>query len=171
MPQIISTEYGYEQYNVNLQGDENTGFQWNIVLDRIVDEDAGHKVYRVKNRSWEKVGPEFETREQGSRYLGYDHGKSGDVRQHWADLVAEYQQKFSDEVETIDNITFELRKFGRPSTGRDRRLQFSATATLEAWLESQKIGKESLSQTTFRLLEELRNRNANREASHSAHSG
>jgi len=153
---IVRTEYGYMHYENSLQGDESSKFQWNLVLSTIVDEDAGHKAYRVKNRHWELVGPEFKTREEGSRFLGYNGGKGGDVSKNWSQLVAEYNALYSDEIETTENLPpFERKSFGRPSTGRNQRLQFSATFELRTWLESQATNKESLSQVTFRLLNQM----------------
>ncbi len=48
-------------------------------------------------------------------------------------------------------------RMGRPSQGRERRLQFAATAGMEAWLETRRIqeGKKSLSEVVFEIIHQV----------------
>ncbi len=45
-------------------------------------------------------------------------------------------------------------RMGRPSQGREKRLQFSATSEMESWLEARRIqsGKKSISEVVFEIL-------------------
>lgn len=151
---IKTTEHGDYCYNNRLVGDEE--FQWSLCLSEIVPNGVGNGLpaYDVTNRQWQCVGPVFKSRSEGSRYLGYE-GKSEKVREHQDQLIEEYNGLYSDEVETRERFNSDNRpKFGRPSEGRDRRLQFSTSVKVERWLESQKQGGESLSNVIHRILEE-----------------
>lgn len=153
---IRTTEHGDYVYQVSLQGHENSGFQWNIDLQEIVPNGVGNGLpaYEVTNRKWESVGPVFKKRSEGARWLGYEGGGEKAI-EHGDQLIAEYNSLYSDEIETRERFHPENKpKFGRPSQGRDRRLQFSTSAKVENWLESQKQGAESVSQTIHRILEE-----------------
>jgi hypothetical protein len=152
---IRTTEHGDYVYGVSLKGDENNGFQWNIALQEIVPNGVGNgwPIYEVTNRTWELVGPVFEKRAAGARWLGYEGGSDKTV-EHGDQLIAEYNGLYSDEVETRSRFEPEYKpKFGAPSQGRDRRLQFSTSSDVERWLQSQRQGTESLSQAIHRLLE------------------
>ncbi len=48
-------------------------------------------------------------------------------------------------------------RMGRPSQGREKRLQFSATAEMEAWLEARRIesGKKSISEVVFEIIHQV----------------
>lgn len=149
-------------WNVQLNGNDVDGFQWAICLDSIKDVEEGQygQVYDVTNRPWRRVGPSFDTRAAGANYLGLgesrrDTGSPG----HLDNLIAEYEEMFSSEVETHTRHGQEARRFGRPSQGRTERLQFSATPQLKHWIGQQAAKNESVSQVVFRLLEDLRQRN------------
>jgi hypothetical protein len=152
---IKKTEHGDYCYNNMLVGDDEE-FQWNLCLAEIVPNGVGNgpPIYEVTNRRWECVGPVFKSRSEGSRYLGYE-GKSEKVREHQNLLIEEYNTLYSDEVETRERFNSANKpKFGRPSEGKDQRLQFSTTMKVRKWLESQQRVGESLSQVVNRILEE-----------------
>lgn len=143
-------------WGATLKGDEASGFQWAINLERIVDEEDNRRIYVVTNRSWRLVGPEFTKRTEGSRFLGFESGHKGDTSKNWDRLIEEYTGLFSDEIETYEQFHGEnIAKFGRPSQGRTERMQFSATPTLRQWIKDQMKPGENESSVTFRLLEEL----------------
>lgn len=144
-------------WGATLKGDDESGFQWALNLERIVDEEDEHRIYVVTNRGWRLVGPEFMERSEGSRFLGFERGKA-DTSKNWDRLIGEYHSLFSDEVETYEQFHGErVARFGRPSQGRTERLQFSATPALREWLEGQMKPGENVSLVTFRLLESVRN--------------
>lgn len=153
---IRTTEHGDYVYQVSLQGDDYNGYQWNIVLQEIVPNGVGNGLpaYETTNRKWELVGPVFKSRSEGARWLGYE-GKQEKAKEHGDQLIAEYGDLYSDGIETRERFNSNNKpKFGRPSEGRDRRLQFSTSAKVENWLESQKKGNESISNVIHRILEE-----------------
>lgn len=146
-------------WGAGLSGNEVEGFQWKIALERIVDEEDNRRIYDVTNRGWQRVGPEFSTQKEGSRYLGFESGSKGDTSKNWDRLIAEYHGLFSDEIETREQFHAENKpKFGRPSQGRTERLQFSATPELKAWIEDQMKPGENVSLAVYRLLEGIRNK-------------
>lgn len=157
MTALVRHEDGKEfNWNAALKGNEEEGFQWAISLHRIVDEENNHIIYEVTNRGWRTVGPEFKTRTEGSKFLGFSGGREN-VSKNWDRLIEEYHGLFSDEIETYQQFHSENKpKFGRPSQGRTERMQFSATPELRKWLESQVKPGENVSLVTFRLLEEIR---------------
>lgn len=152
---IQKTEQGDYCYNNQLVGDGEE-FQWSLCLAEIVPNGVGNGLpaYDVTNRNWQCVGPVFRSRSEGSRWLGYE-GKGEKAREHQDQLIEEYNGLYSDEVETRERFNSENKpKFGRPSEGRDRRLQFSTSAKVEAWLDAQRQGNESLSNVIHRILEQ-----------------
>ncbi len=152
---INTTEHGDYCYNNQLVGDTDE-FQWSINLDHISQEGVGNgpPIYDVVNRKWQCVGPVFKSRSEGARYLGYE-GKGEKVREHQDQLIEEYNSLYSDEIETHERFNADHKpKFGAPSQGRDRRLQFSTSSAIEGWLKSQQQVGESFSQTIHRILEE-----------------
>lgn len=136
--------------------DTNDGFQWSIRLDAIIDEEK--RIYDVLNRMWMFVGPEFKTRVEGSRFLGFSSGaKDATVSANWDRVTEEYHSHFANEIETRERFNERNKpKFGRPSQGRTERMQFSATSELRAWINAQKKPNENESLVVFRLLEEMR---------------
>ena len=54
-------------------------------------------------------------------------------------------------------LEYDEPRMGRPSQGRERRLQFSATAEMEAWLETRRIesGKKSISEVVFEIIHQV----------------
>ena len=146
-------------WGANLVGNESDGFQWKIHLETIVnEEDDRRPIYEVTNRGWRLVGPEFKSRHEGSKFLGFSPGlKDESVSKNWDRLIEEYHGLFSDEIETRERFNERhTPKFGRPSQGRTQRMQFSATPELRQWLEGLRRPGENVSSVTFQLLEEIR---------------
>lgn len=142
-------------WGCSLAGNEVEGFQWNLALETIVEDG---QIYDVVNRGWQPVGPAFETRSEGSRYLGFS-GPKKDSSAHWDRLIEEYHGLFSDEISTrLRGGHHSYKKFGRPSQGRSERLQFSATPELRRWLGEQVKPGENISLVVFKLLESLKER-------------
>jgi hypothetical protein len=141
-------------WGANLVGNDTDGFQWKIVLETIVDEEDNRRIYETTNRGWRIVGPEFKTRNEGSRFLGFEPGHKGDTSKNWDRLIEEYHGLYSDEIETRERFNAENKpKFGRPSQGRTERLQVAITPALRQKIKNQTKPGESESQAVFRLLE------------------
>ena len=155
MSYLIEAPDGKREYENRIIEDGGK-YQWAFTLFR-VDE------WRTTNRGWRRVGPEFETRRQCARYLGWKSANqfnpTDEDRKHRDELIQEYNDLFADEpLEFLPHNGQEPPRMGRPSQGRSVRLQPMVTPELAEWLEGQKIhnGDKSVSDVVFKLLEEIR---------------
>lgn len=154
MTAIVRHEDGKSiHWDASLAG--NGPYQWTLRIECIVDEEDNHRIYDVTNRSWRSVGPEFDTQNEGSKYLGFKYGlKEQSVSKNWDQLIDEYNSLFSDEIETHERFGQD-KKFGRPSQGRTERLQVAVTPEIKRWIEEQIKQGENISLVTFRILQNL----------------
>jgi hypothetical protein len=148
------TERGKEHYGVQLKPAQDDAFQWTVVLERI-------EGYDIRNRQWRSVGPVFNTAKAASKWLGFERGlDEKKINANEDALIEEYNALYSDEPQGSHALVsgFEQKSFskmGRPSQGRERRIQSQVTPELASWIEAQKQD-ESLSDVIFRLLDGLR---------------
>lgn len=155
------TERGKEQYMPRLEPviEDNVvtdKYQWMMRLERIDG-------YDITNRPWMCVGPVFNgqhAQSEAGKWLGFSSPAHKDAGKHMQELIEEYNSLFYDEPFGSRYTDFDKKSFprmGRPSQGREKRLQAAITPEQMTWLEAQKARYEvrSVSDVVFRLIEEL----------------
>jgi hypothetical protein len=152
------TERGKEQYMPRLEPviEDNVvtdRYQWRLCLQRIGE-------YDIQNRPWMAVGPIFNgqhAQKKAGQWLGFSSPADKDAGEHMGLIIEEYNSLFDDEPKGSRYRDFDKRSFpkmGRPSQGRNVRLQAAITPEQAQWLTSQmeRFEAKSLSDVIFHLI-------------------